>query len=197
MVPGRNKLLERGNITRLLVTTLLPVAIQRKWSNCSTVGYSQHFRLCEMAQKREIDTKDHRWPKNFDANMSLKSMEPLDAVQHCVDIAWTGVNVYVAGLVTDDDSTTHSNVKHSLSEIVKHNHPGSVNAEEGKILGHMKRKLGWPVDSNNKLLNDTGKHLLIFLNQEDLCLIPNIKLCCVSNVFLSANQIKKRKTMMG
>ena len=122
----------------------------------SSQCYSQHCRQCENAEKKETVVKNHHCPQNFDINMSSKSMEPVGAVQHCIDVGRSAANVYIASLVTDDDSTTRSNVKHALADVVEKNHPGSKNAD-GKIPGHQKRRLGWPVDENNKLLKCNGK----------------------------------------
>jgi len=43
-------------------------------------------------------------------------MEAQGAVQHCVEVATGPSGAYIAGAVTDDDSTTRSNLKHSLKE---------------------------------------------------------------------------------
>jgi hypothetical protein len=119
--------------------------------------YSKHCRICELAEKNNniVLPKEHRRPQNFDMNVSSKSMEPSGAVQHCIDIGRSNIGVYVAALVTDDDSTTRCNVKHSFHDVIEKNFPGSKDGTR-KIPSRMKRQLGWPITDGNKLAKDYG-----------------------------------------
>jgi len=85
--------------------------------------FSKHCRHCEEAKKKGIDEpKTHRCPRNFDAARSAKSMEAQGAIQHCTFVAGSQSGAYVAGVVTDDDSTTRSNLRHSLKDVFNHRH---------------------------------------------------------------------------
>ena len=114
--------------------------------------FSKHCRQCELSKKQGKDEpKAHRCPKNFDPARSAKSMEAQGAIQHCVSIARGPSGAYVAGVVADDDSTTRSNLRHSLKEVFNARHGvGNWNSRN-------KRRLGWPVGADNKLAKDTGK----------------------------------------
>ena len=113
--------------------------------------YSKHCRICEEASKKQLEEpRQHRCPKNFDPARSAKSMEAQGALQHCVEIANGPSGAHVAGVVTDDDSTTRSNLKHSLKDEFNQRFGDTWNSRN-------KRRLGWPVGPDNKLLKDTGK----------------------------------------
>jgi hypothetical protein len=144
-----------------------------------------------------LTPRNHRCPRDFDINLSSKAMEPLGAVQHCIDVAASPGNVYIAALVTDDDSTTRSNVKHSLADVIEAHHPGSKNTTEGKIPGHLKRRLGWPVDGNNKLLNDTGKPPLNAPEPKHLLSDPQHRIRCIGNAFFECKSNKEKKSDDG
>jgi len=114
--------------------------------------YSKHCQICEEATKKQLEEpRQHRCPKNFDAARSAKSMEAQGAAQHCIEVATGPSGAYIAGVVTDDDSTTRSNLKHSLKETFNQRHG------EGNWNSRTKRQLGWPVGPDNKLVKDTGR----------------------------------------
>ena len=113
--------------------------------------YSQHCRVCEYAEKKGEEPKEHRCARNYDINLSAKSMKAFGTVQHCIDLFNSSANIYMAGLVTDDDATTRANVQHSYHDICERNHPGSM--VDGKIPSKMKRRLGWPLDKNGKVVS--------------------------------------------
>jgi hypothetical protein len=67
----------------------------------------------------DIPIVDHRCPRNFPTTDSSKSMESRAAIQHCCLLCRReDVKVYVSWLVTDDDSTTRANLKHSSKETL-------------------------------------------------------------------------------
>jgi len=114
--------------------------------------FSKHCRICEEAAKRDVvEPRSHRCPKNFDEGRSAKSMEAQGAVQHCVEIATGPSGAHVAAVVTDDDSTTRSNLKHSLEDVFNQRYG------VGNWTSRTKRQQGWPVGPDNKLVKDTGK----------------------------------------
>jgi hypothetical protein len=94
--------------------------------------------------------------------------------------------------VTDDDSTTRSNVKHSLADVIEREHPGSKNAQ-GKIPGHLKWRLGWPVDAKGKPLNDTGRLPIHVPEPKRLLSDPQHMIRCIGNAFFECKTGKEKK----
>ena len=105
--------------------------------------FSQNCRICELAEKTGNPIRDHRCPRNFPTDLSSKAMEPMGAVQHCIDIANSVHNVYVHTFIGDDDSTTRANLKHSYAAIIARDHPEII--VNGKVPSKLKRQYGWPV----------------------------------------------------
>jgi len=112
----------------------------------SVVVYSKHCRTCEKAEGLQVEALEHRCPRNYDAGRSSKAMEPLAAVAHCKNLAASAdphLQCYVAQLVTDDDSTTRANTKHSFKAVADRDYPGWT----------QKRNTAWPFKVND----DTNK----------------------------------------
>ena len=83
------------------------------------VVFSKHCRMCEVAKKKNKEPKEHRCAQNFPMEKSSKSMEGIGSVEHCKAIfsrAGNKVRGYIRTIVTDDDSTTRANLRHSLKE---------------------------------------------------------------------------------
>jgi len=111
--------------------------------------FSKHCRHCEESKKKGLDEpKPHRCSKNFDMAQSAKSMEAQGAILQCTTIAGGTGGACVTGVVTDDDSTTQSNLRHSLNDTF--NQRFGVDNWNSRN----KRQLGWPVGPDNKLVKD-------------------------------------------
>jgi len=113
----------------------------------SVVVYSKHCRTCEKAEGLQLEAPEHRCPRNYDVGRSSKAMEPLAAVAHCKNLAASAdphFQCYVAQLVTNDDSTTRANTKHSFKAVADRDYPGWT----------QKRNTAWPfkinADTNTK-----------------------------------------------
>jgi hypothetical protein len=124
----------------------------------NAIVYSKHCRKCESYNDRKLAVPDHRCSRNYDDKMSAKAMEPLAAVQHCVEIAkrtGDGVQAYVSTLVTDDDSTTRANCKHSYQQQMI-NQYGTFNPRQRDAFGWPRKKDGKGfVDDHGKLPTNT------------------------------------------
>ena len=93
----------------------------------SIVAYSKHCFTCDRATKLGIDAPIHRCARNYDADRSSKAMEPLAAVDHCKYLAnkqEDNLQCYIHQLITDDDSTTRANTKHSYRALADRDYPG-------------------------------------------------------------------------
>ena len=93
----------------------------------SIVAYSKHCFTCSRATKLGINPPIHRCAKNYDADRSSKAMEPLAAVDHCKYLAGKeqdDLQCYITQLITDDDSTTRANTRHSYRALADRDHPG-------------------------------------------------------------------------
>ena len=88
------------------------------------VCYSKQCSTCSIANKKGLEAKAHRCPKNFNANESSKSMEPKASAKHKVDIETRSNGVYIHTLLTDDDSTVRANTKWSYKALADRDHPG-------------------------------------------------------------------------
>ena len=122
-------------------------------------------------------------------------MEPLGTVQHCIDTADGPHDVYVCTLITDDDSTTRANVKHSHADIIENEFPGSKDAD-GNIPSRQKRAKGWPIDPNNikKLLPDTGKPPIRVPEVKRFLADPQHRIRSVGKAFYDCKVRSKAKT---
>jgi len=94
----------------------------------SIVAYSKHCFTCDRATKLGIYPPPmHQCAKNYDADRSSKAMEPLAAVDHCKFLAGKeqdNLQCYITQLITDDDSTTRANTRHSYRALADRDHPG-------------------------------------------------------------------------
>jgi hypothetical protein len=88
--------------------------------------YSKQCTSCTWWRKRYplLETPLHRCPQNFDPNASSKRMEPDATVQHKVDIELPNNGVYVATLLTDDDSTVRANTRYGYRALADRDYPG-------------------------------------------------------------------------
>ena len=124
----------------------------------NAIVYSKHCRRCEYYEKHKVPVPEHRCSRNYDDKMSAKAMEPLAAVQHCVEISkrtGDGVQAYVATLITDDDSTTRANCKHSYKQQMIQQY-GSYNKAQRDAFGWPRKKGGKSfVDDHGKLPTNT------------------------------------------
>jgi hypothetical protein len=117
----------------------------------NVVVYSKHCRMCEIYEKKKVEVPEHRCSRNYDTKGSAKAMEPLAAVQHCVEIAGRDGNLaYVHTLVTDDDSSTRANCRHSYKEqMIK---------KYGTFNKRQRDEFGWPRKKDGKsFVDDLGK----------------------------------------
>lgn len=120
----------------------------------SIVAYSKHCYTCDRAIKSGVEPPIHRCAKNFDCDKSSKAMEPLAAVDHCKNLAGKNeddLQCYISQLITDDDSTTRANTRHSYRAMADRDFPGWT----------QKKDTAWPFKLNNKgsrvYLPDHGK----------------------------------------
>ena len=86
--------------------------------------FSKHCRMCEVAKKRNKQPKAHRCSKNFPME-SAKSMEGIGTVEHCKSTfsrQGPKTRAYIRQIVTDDDSTTRANLRHSIKAVLDDNY---------------------------------------------------------------------------
>ncbi len=88
-----------------------------------------------------LNIKSHRCPRNF--NGSAKSMEACGALL-LITRTYNRGNECISILVGDDDSTTRSNCKHSIKEVMAAN-------------GWTNKKEHWPKNAKGKYVADNGK----------------------------------------
>ena len=116
------------------------------------VVYSQHCKLCYLADLAGKEPPVHRCGKNYEAEMSAKAMEGEGTVQHCIDIhSSLACEAYVHTLITDDDSTVRANTKHSYKAVAIRDYG----------LNFKKKNTDWPWKYDSKgeqyFLEDRGK----------------------------------------
>ena len=78
-------------------------------------NYSKKCKLCEVAEVRDVTPAVHRCPRNYSG--SSKGMESYGLLG-CVLQLWNSTNLFVRRFVIDDETTTKSQVQHSLKEMV-------------------------------------------------------------------------------
>jgi hypothetical protein len=117
------------------------------------VVYSKQCTTCQWYRKRNRPLPGHRCSKNFDKQMSSKSMEAKATVQHKLDIDTGDTGAYVHTLLTDDDSTVRANMLHSYKAVADRDYPGWN--EEG---GVGKAGTDWPYDVKVNKKGGTYKH---------------------------------------
>ena len=72
---------------------------------------SKQCRICKVSQKKKIPTPKHICSKNHER--SSKAMEVDVILELCIEY-WDKKGVCIAYIVSDDDTTMRSNLKHSL-----------------------------------------------------------------------------------
>ena len=85
----------------------------------AVIVFSKHCRMNEVAEKKGAQPKEHRCPRNFPMEKSAKSMEGIGAVLNCRSIfesIGNSVRACIRRIVTDDDSTSRANLRHSLKD---------------------------------------------------------------------------------
>jgi hypothetical protein len=120
----------------------------------------------EVAEKRGTVPKEYRCPKNFPMEKSAKSMEGIGAVEHCKTIFKRSndtARAYIRRIVTDDDSSTRSNLRW----------PISIALDKQYSKGQWNRKDHWPINpatdkpytaaANNGLMPEWVPQVLLYL----------------------------------
>ncbi len=146
-----NKLLWRICYTKGCATCHL------KWKK-QGVSVDDATAANELGELGRVKT-DHRCPHNFKG--SSKSMEARGALSMVIAMFNLGKN-YISRLLTDDDSTTCSNMRHPFHELVK--------------LGIMKPKTDketdWPNTAKGHFVADKGKLPLMVKAIDDFLADP-------------------------
>jgi len=88
-------------------------------------------------------------------------MEPLTAVEHCITIGRNSQQAYIAVMVTNDDSSTRANCKHSFKGLAERDFPGQP-----------KRLTEWPFH-----LNKDGKKVYLEDYGHIPLDVPEVKEC--------------------
>ena len=118
-----------------------------------------------------------------------------------VSIFTTQNTTYLSNtLVTDDDGTTRSNVKHNYNDLVEQEHPGFMEGGTlldedtgqrygGKIPSRLKRSLGWPLTKSGAVKAENPGMLPIYVPA-----ISNLWSDIAHRIRAIAREIYKMKT---
>ena len=100
---------------------------------------SKECTKCDGTKKHGKEPEEHACPKNFQG--SSKSMEVQAIYEMTVD-AWDNRGFAIGTIVSDDDTTMKSHLKHSYQELIK--------------AGQMKKE-EWPLTKSGNKTADSGR----------------------------------------